>query len=60
VEHRLERATLGDFEQRSYWIEIKEKRFVAIEAAGAIWRICVCGAMAPGWWKPRRNWPKPS
>lgn len=34
VEHRLERATLGDFEQRSYWIEIKEKRFVAIEAAG--------------------------
>ena len=34
IEHRLERGSLGDFEQRSYWIEIKEKRFVAIEAAG--------------------------
>jgi hypothetical protein len=34
VEERLERATLGDFEQRSYWIEIKEQRTVAIEAAG--------------------------
>lgn len=34
IEQRLERATLGDFEQRSYWLEIKEKRTVAIEAAG--------------------------
>jgi hypothetical protein len=34
IEHRLERASLGDFEQRSYWIEIKEKRVVALEAAG--------------------------
>jgi hypothetical protein len=34
VEHRLETASLGDFEQRSYWIEIKEKRIVALEAAG--------------------------
>lgn len=34
VEHRLERASLGDFEQRSYWLEIKEKRVVALEAAG--------------------------
>jgi hypothetical protein len=34
VEHRLEQASLGDFEQRSYWIEIKEKRMVALEAAG--------------------------
>lgn len=33
VEHRLEQSTLGDFEQRSYWIEVHEKRFVAIEAA---------------------------
>lgn len=34
VEQRLERTTLGDFEQRSYWLEIKEKRTVALEAAG--------------------------
>jgi hypothetical protein len=34
VEHRLERASLGDFEQRSYWIEIPRKRVVALEAAG--------------------------
>jgi hypothetical protein len=34
IEQRLERATLDDFEQRSYWLEIKEKRTVAIEAAG--------------------------
>ena len=34
IEQRLERASLDDFEQRSYWLEIKEKRTVAIEAAG--------------------------
>lgn len=34
VEYRPESASLGDFEQRSYWIEIKEKRTVALEAAG--------------------------
>lgn len=34
VEHRLERASLGDFEQRSYWLEIKTQRTVALEAAG--------------------------
>lgn len=34
VEERLERASLGDFEQRSYWLEVKEQRIVAIEAAG--------------------------
>jgi hypothetical protein len=34
VEHRLEQASLGDFEQRSYWLEIKQKRVVALEAAG--------------------------
>jgi len=34
VEQRLERATLDDFEQRSYWLEVKEKHTVAIEAAG--------------------------
>lgn len=34
VEQRLERASLGDFEQRSYWLEIKHKRTVALEAAG--------------------------
>lgn len=34
VEHRLERANLGDFEQRSYWLEIEQKRTVALEAAG--------------------------
>ena len=34
VEHRFERSSLNDFEQRSYWIEIKEKRVVALEAAG--------------------------
>jgi uncharacterized protein len=27
-------AELGDHEQRSYWLDIKERRFVAIEAAG--------------------------
>lgn len=27
-------AELGDHEQRSYWLEIKERRFVALEAAG--------------------------
>ena len=34
VEQRLETATLGDFEQRSYWLEITQKRTVALEAAG--------------------------
>lgn len=34
IEQRLERASLDDFEQRSYWLEVKEKRTVAIEAAG--------------------------
>ena len=34
VEERLVRADLGDFEQRSYWLEIKAQRTVAIEAAG--------------------------
>ncbi len=34
VEQRLEQASLGDFEQRSYWLEITDKRTVAIEAAG--------------------------
>lgn len=34
IEQRLERATMGDFERRSYCLEIKEKRTVALEAAG--------------------------
>lgn len=34
VEHRLESASLADFQQRSYWIEVKEKRIVTLEAAG--------------------------
>ena len=34
VEQRLEQSTLADFEQRSYWLEVKEKRTIAIEAAG--------------------------
>lgn len=34
IEQRLERATLGDFEQRSCCLEIREKRTVALEAAG--------------------------
>lgn len=34
IEHRLERSTLGDFEQRSYWIDIKQKQVVVLEAAG--------------------------
>lgn len=34
VEHRLVTTTLEDFEQRSYWIEITERRTVVFEAAG--------------------------
>ena len=34
IEQRLERAALADFEQRSYWLEVKEKRTVALEAGG--------------------------
>ncbi len=34
IEFRLEKASLGDFEQRSYWLEIRKKRWVALEAAG--------------------------
>ncbi len=34
IDERVERTSLGDFEQRSYWLEIKEQRTVAIEAAG--------------------------
>ncbi len=34
IEQRLERSTLDDFEQRSYWLEISEKKTIAIEAAG--------------------------
>lgn len=34
LEYRTERSTLGDFEQRSYWLEISETRTVALEAAG--------------------------
>lgn len=59
VEHRLERASLKDFEQRSYWIDIKEKRVVALEAAGrhladlrlwrdGTWLLDATPKMAPG------------
>ncbi|HEX8989649.1 MAG TPA: hypothetical protein VF816_16955 [Rhodocyclaceae bacterium] len=34
VEQRLERSSLGDFEQRSYWIDVPRKRVVVLEAAG--------------------------
>jgi len=34
IEQRLEQSSLGDFEQRSYWLEVKEKRTIVIEAAG--------------------------
>ncbi len=34
VEHKPIDTTLGDFEQRSYWVEITQRRWVAFEAAG--------------------------
>lgn len=34
VEFRLERNSLEDLQQRSYWIKIEERRTIAIEAAG--------------------------
>jgi hypothetical protein len=34
VEHKPIDATLADFEQRSYWIDVGERRWVAFEAAG--------------------------
>jgi hypothetical protein len=34
VETKLVEASLGDLEQRSYWLVVKERRFVALEAAG--------------------------
>jgi hypothetical protein len=34
IELKTVTAELGDHEQRSYWLDIKERRFVAIEAAG--------------------------
>lgn len=34
LEERWEKATLGDFEQRSYWFEVKEAQTFAIEAGG--------------------------
>ncbi len=34
VELKPIEAELGDHEQRSYWLDIKERRFVAIEAGG--------------------------
>ena len=34
VELKPVAADLGDHEQRSYWLDIKERRFVAIEAGG--------------------------
>ncbi|HEX4506512.1 MAG TPA: lysozyme inhibitor LprI family protein, partial [Alphaproteobacteria bacterium] len=34
VELKPVTAELGDHEQRSYWLDIKERRFIAIEAAG--------------------------
>ena len=43
-EHKLIKTTLGDNAQRSYWLEIKKGRYVAIEAAGrslsglALWK----------------------
>jgi len=34
VEHKLVSATLGDFEQRSYWLQVDAARWVHLEAAG--------------------------
>jgi uncharacterized protein len=34
IEEKPVAAELGDHEQRSYWLEIKERKFVALEAAG--------------------------
>jgi len=34
IEERLEATSLGDLEQRSYWIDVPKVRTVAIEAAG--------------------------
>jgi hypothetical protein len=34
IELKLNEAALKDFEQRSYWLEIKERKKVALEAAG--------------------------
>lgn len=34
VEQRWERASLGDFQQRSYWLDITKETTVALEAAG--------------------------
>ncbi|MBE9502621.1 MAG: hypothetical protein IME96_00415 [Proteobacteria bacterium] len=34
IEHKIIETTLNDFQQRSYWIEIKKRRFINIEAAG--------------------------
>ena len=34
VEFKTIETQLGDFEQASYWLEIKKRRYVAIEAAG--------------------------
>lgn len=34
VRYRLERSTLGDLQQRSYWLQIMRRQTVAVEAAG--------------------------
>ncbi len=34
MEQRWERASLGDFQQRSYWLDIAKETTVALEAAG--------------------------
>ncbi len=34
IEHRLVKTTLDDFQQRSYWVVVPERGWVALEAAG--------------------------
>jgi hypothetical protein len=34
IEHKLIEEQLQDFEQRSYWLDIKQRQWVALEAAG--------------------------
>ncbi|MBI3785091.1 MAG: hypothetical protein HY270_17005 [Deltaproteobacteria bacterium] len=34
IEHKLLHESLGDFEQRSYWLDIRERQQVILEAAG--------------------------
>ena len=53
-------AELGDFQQRSYWLEVTNRRPWRSRRRAATSRKCGSGATATGWSMPCRAWMRSS